>query len=91
MYNWIEIRKGGGCLKKSSLLNFLAGLIIIGVQVFHIVNGADPLFPVIIIGLFVVSFIMERKGVTSFFWVGLTILLLLFSLWTMLPQLLFGP
>ncbi|PRA78200.1 hypothetical protein CQ056_24915 [Peribacillus simplex] len=78
-------------MKKSSLFNFLAGLIIIGVQVFHIVNGADPLFPVIIIGLFVVSFIMERKGVTSFFWAGLTILLLLFSLWTMLPRLLFGP
>ncbi|USK74299.1 hypothetical protein [Peribacillus frigoritolerans] len=72
-------------MKKSSLFNFLAGLII-GVQVFHIVNEADPLFPVKIIGLFVVSFIMELKGVTSFFWVGLTILLLLFSLWTMLPH-----
>ncbi|CAH0294607.1 hypothetical protein SRABI134_04434 [Peribacillus sp. Bi134] len=78
-------------MKKSHILNILAGLIIIGVQVYHIANGGDPLFPVIMIGLFVVSYIMERKGVSSFYWAGLTILLLLFSLWTMLPRLLFGP
>ncbi|MDF9761094.1 signal transduction histidine kinase [Peribacillus simplex] len=91
MYNWIESRKGGN-LKKSFLFNILAGLIIIGVQVFHIVaKGANPLFPVIIIGLFLISFIMERKGVSSFYWAGTTIFLLLFSLWTMLPQLFFGP
>ncbi|MDF9759588.1 signal transduction histidine kinase [Peribacillus simplex] len=90
MYNWIESRKGGD-LKKSFLFNILAGLIIIGVQVFHIAKGANLLFPVIIIGLFVVSFIMERKGVSSFYWAGITVFLLLFSLWTMLPQLFFGP
>jgi hypothetical protein len=90
MYNWIEIRKGGD-LKKTFLFNILAGLIIIGVQVFHIAKGVTLLFPVIIIGLLVVSFIMERKGVSSFYWAGITIFLLWFSLWTMLPQLFFGP
>ncbi|MED3790749.1 hypothetical protein P4576_26680 [Peribacillus frigoritolerans] len=74
-------------MKKSHILNILAGLIIIGVQVYHIANWGDPLFPVIMIGLFVVSYVRERKGGGSFYWAGLTILLLLFSLWTMLPRL----
>ncbi|ECO1677993.1 hypothetical protein [Peribacillus frigoritolerans] len=78
-------------MKKSLLLNILAGIIIIGAWIFHIANGEDPLFPVIMIGLYVVSFIMERMGVNKLYWGALTTLVLVFSLWTILPRLAFGP
>ena len=78
-------------MKKSHLLNIFAGLIIIGIWIFHIVNKADSLVPVCIIGLYVVSYVMERKGVDAFYWAAITILLLIISLWTMAPRLFFGP
>jgi hypothetical protein len=53
-------------LKKTHLLNLFAGLIIVGVWIFHIAIGGYPVFPLSMIGLFVVSYFMERKGVNSF-------------------------
>ena len=78
-------------LKKSHLLNIVAGFIIIGILIFHIVNGADLLIPVCMIGLYVVSYVMERKGVDTLYWAILTIPLLFISLWTITPRLFFGP
>ena len=58
---------------------------------FSSINEADPLISVCIIGLYVVSYVMERMGVDTFYWAALTILLLIISLWTMAPRLFLQP
>lgn len=78
-------------MKKAHILNVFAGLIIIVIMIFHIVNGGYPAFPVVMIVLFVASYIMERKGIDTFYWGALTSVSLFISLWTIVPRLFFGP
>lgn len=78
-------------MEKGHLLNFLAGLIIIGIWIFNITIGSYPALPLTIIALFIVSYVMERKGINAALWGTLTSLLLVFSLWTMVPRIFFWP
>lgn len=86
-YSINEVRK----MEKSHIFNISAGFIIIAIWIFHTAMGGDPAFPLFMIGLFVISYFMERKGVSTFYWAALTTFLLIISLWTMAPRLFFGP
>ena len=78
-------------MKKSHLLNLLAGVIIIGIMVLHIFEGGKISLSLFLIGLYIVSYILERKNVNIAYWATLTSVLLIFSLWSVAGRIFFAP
>ncbi|PFG14668.1 hypothetical protein ATG70_2904 [Bacillus sp. es.036] len=79
-------------MKKSHIFNIFSGILITIIWIYQIVaNGAYPLLPLVMIVLVLILYIMERKGVDTVYWAAPTIVLLLISLWTMVPEFFFGP
>ena len=78
-------------MKKSHILNLLSGVIIVGIMVLHILEGGNYLLSLFLIGLYLVSYILERKDFHKEYWVTLTSVLLVFSLWSVAGKLFFAP
>lgn len=74
--------------KKLQLFNLIAGIIIIGAMIVHILSGSNNV-PYIFIILYIISYLLQKinsNGNINFFGLMLTILLLFLSIMTSLPR-----